>query len=271
MASAQGTILRLGSFIFSVSTATYERLSREDEWRWVPQERLNNTPAEQFTGWGSTTISLEGTIYPLFTPLTVSDKNGNVTIVGTNQLEAIRAVANLAQPQTLVDGRGKVFGQFVIVKLHEGQEYILDNGAPRKQDFRLDIRSYGGDTVSTTMNASVQPVINIGNAILNGVTNFTNNASQALSAAAGATAAAGAAVVPTGVAATAAAIAEGLGIINNQAQKIGTDTQGANQGVGGNLTNTVPGTPVGPLNAPGMTQPNPVTAPADLLQLYGVF
>ena len=160
MPAANGQVMMLGSFVFSINTATYNTLNRSDEWRWRTIERLGSFNAEQFNGWGSTTITLEGEIYPLRNYGGVQN-SGNITltngkIVGTNQLEAVRAMANTRQPQTLVDGAGKNYGQFVIVKLNEIQSMILDNGKPRKQEFRLELRSYGAYSTSQSITGPFQ-------------------------------------------------------------------------------------------------------------------
>ena len=157
MPNANGQVMAItgasggAMFVFSVNTATYDTLQRSDEWRWQALERLGNRMAEQFLGWGSTTITLQGSIYPLriYGGVTTND-NGSIRltngkIVGTNQLSTIRAIADQHAPVSLVDGAGKNYGQFVILKVTELQSAILDNGKPRKQEFTIDLRSYAGN------------------------------------------------------------------------------------------------------------------------------
>ncbi|TIU88782.1 MAG: hypothetical protein E5W01_12760, partial [Mesorhizobium sp.] len=61
------------------------------------------------------------------------------------QLNAMRAIASLGQPNMLVSGLGRIFGLFVILGVDETQTFFLDNGAPRKQEFNIDLKSYGPD------------------------------------------------------------------------------------------------------------------------------
>ena len=224
---AQTVPLRLGNFIFSVNTATYDKLTRVDEWRWVSQERLNNTPAEQFVGWGSTVITIEGRIYPLSRILSadVIGPNGKLVsgqVVGTNQLNALRALANARAPQVLSDGRGRNLGQFVITKLHEDQEYILDSGAPRKQSFILELKSFGPDDVNAFLTASAVQAVRIAGNILTGITDKLAVINQT-------------AVLP-GIAAAIAGIAAGAGI--PQAASIGMALLRIDNGVNGKMSAT---------------------------------
>ncbi|MBZ9850130.1 phage tail protein [Mesorhizobium sp. CA14] len=126
------TMMGLGPFRFSLSTAAYQSLERSDEFRWVAQERIGREPAAQFIGPGQTTFALSGTIYPHFRG-------------GWGQVEAMRAIAKTGAPQMLVSGLGRIFGLFYIENVSETQTIFWDNGAPRKQEFNLDLKSYGAD------------------------------------------------------------------------------------------------------------------------------
>lgn len=125
-------MMGLGPFRFSLSTAAYQALERSDEYRWVSQDRIGRHPAMQFVGAGHTSFLLSGTIYPAFRG-------------GLGQLNAMRAIASLGQPNMLVSGLGRIFGLFVILGVDETQTFFLDNGAPRKQEFNIDLKSYGPD------------------------------------------------------------------------------------------------------------------------------
>jgi phage tail protein len=58
------TMMALGSFRFSIETATYQELKRGQSYRWQSQVRLLRRPALQFVGAGSEMIELTGVIYP---------------------------------------------------------------------------------------------------------------------------------------------------------------------------------------------------------------
>lgn len=125
-------MMGLGPFRFSLSTAAYQSLERSDEYRWVSQDRIGRHPAMQYVGAGHTSFTLSGTIYPAFRG-------------GLGQLDTMRAVAALGEPNILVSGLGRIFGTFVILGVDETQTFFLDNGAPRKQEFNIDLKSYGPD------------------------------------------------------------------------------------------------------------------------------
>ncbi|MER8394094.1 phage tail protein [Mesorhizobium sp. M1340] len=126
------TMMGLGPFRFSLPTAAYQALDRGDEYRWVAQDRIGRAPAMQYIGAGQTSFTLSGVIYPAFRG-------------GLGQLDAMRAVGATGAPQMLVSGLGRIFGLFVILGVDETQTFFLDNGAPRKQEFNLDLKSYGAD------------------------------------------------------------------------------------------------------------------------------
>src|SRR5690606_31385097 len=83
----------LGPYPFGLNTAAFQELNRNTEWRWPGQDVFEGVPALQFTGYGKDTITLPGVIFPEYWG-------------GTGQLDALRALADQGQPQTLIDGRG---------------------------------------------------------------------------------------------------------------------------------------------------------------------
>lgn len=127
-----GIMLALGDFRFSIDTAAYDALSRSHEYRWEVQERLGRKNALQYMGPGAETISLDGTIYPQYRG-------------GLGQLDSMRAEADKGAPLLLVDGRGLVWGEYVIRQIDEGQSAFFDNGAPRKITFKVALEAYGED------------------------------------------------------------------------------------------------------------------------------
>ena len=129
-------LLALGNYRFSINTAAYQTLARTSEYRWATQERLTQRPAKQFIGLGNETIELDGVIFPHYKG-------------GLDQLEKMRAEAKKGKPLTLVDGLGNVWGLWVIESIEETQTELLNNGQPRKIEFRLSISHYGGSLWST--------------------------------------------------------------------------------------------------------------------------
>ena len=126
------TLLALGSYRFSVDTAAYQELTRTTEYRWPSQPRLGRRPARQFVGPGEDTIALRGVIYP--------HHQG-----GLGQLDDMRTEAEQGAPLQLVGGDGRVLGRWVVARIEETQPEHWSDGAPRRQDFVLELAYYGED------------------------------------------------------------------------------------------------------------------------------
>ncbi len=122
-------MLQLGEFQFGINTAAFQKLSRTNEWRWPSQDRFGNPPVLQYIGQGAETITLPGVIYP--------EWRG-----GFGQLDAMRAQAGQGQPLTMIDGRGQLMGKFAIERIEESQSVFADAGAPRKQEFTIQLRRF---------------------------------------------------------------------------------------------------------------------------------
>ena len=120
----------LGPFRFSVDTAAYQRLDRETSFRWAAQPRLGTSDALQFVG-DDDTVTLEGVIHGQTGP-------------GSGQVERMRSAGRLAMPLPLISGGGRVFGFFVIERVSEAQSVFAKGGAPKKQEFTIALRRYGG-------------------------------------------------------------------------------------------------------------------------------
>lgn len=123
-------LLALGDFRFTIETAAFQVLKRNNAYRWVAQARLRDLPTRQFVGVGDDTIDIPGTIYP------------NLG-AGIGQIEQMRETAQLGQPLLLADGLGFVWGRYVILSLQEERSFLLPDGRPRKQTFRLQLSQYG--------------------------------------------------------------------------------------------------------------------------------
>jgi len=122
----------LGAFKFSINTAAYQTLTRNTLYRWQPQERFGLMPAQQFTGLGEDSITLQGELYPHYAG-------------GLHQIDDMRQQAGLGKPLLLTDGNGFVKGKWVILSIDETGTVFLANGTPRKISFTLKITRYGED------------------------------------------------------------------------------------------------------------------------------
>ena len=89
----------LGAFRFSLSTAAYQEFVHKVEYRWVRQDVLGESPVHQYVGPGEQTITMRGVIYPHYKG-------------GLNQIALMRAQASLGIPLFMIDGTGRVWGQW---------------------------------------------------------------------------------------------------------------------------------------------------------------
>lgn len=127
-------MLALGPYRFSISTAAYQELERNNEWRWQAVDRIGTRPAQQYVGPGSETVNMRGIIYPGF----IAQR------AGLSQLPAMRAAADLGEPLMMVDGAGRVWGLMCITSIREGQKTFFSDGTPRAIDFDISMVAYGG-------------------------------------------------------------------------------------------------------------------------------
>ena len=56
-------LMKLGSFIFEINTATFESLSNSYKYEWSSKKRSQQNPSREFTGWDMTK-SISGVFYP---------------------------------------------------------------------------------------------------------------------------------------------------------------------------------------------------------------
>ena len=59
----------------------------------------------------------------------------------------MRAMADEGEELRLVDGRGYVIGTYVITRITENQATFAAEGVPLKQDFQIELATYGEDGV----------------------------------------------------------------------------------------------------------------------------
>ena len=138
IAPSGAVLLMLGSWPFGINAASFERLSRRAEFRWPAHERVGRRPVLQYTGPGRDAITLEGVIFPTF-------RGGD--------LARLRALAESGTPELLVDGRGGVYGKWVVARLEETRSFLHRNGAPRKIEYTLELEHYGEDAPGGRLSA----------------------------------------------------------------------------------------------------------------------
>ncbi|MCR1760396.1 phage tail protein, partial [Pseudomonas aeruginosa] len=128
-------------FYFNLNTAAFDALQRNSAYNWSGQVRLGRRPALQSVGMGEESILLKGAVFPLRRQVGNQEK-----VVGLEQLEALRRLAERREPLILSSGYGEVqMGLWCLVRISENQSALLGNGAPRKQTFDLEFKRYGDD------------------------------------------------------------------------------------------------------------------------------
>lgn len=131
---ANDTMLALGAFRFSISTAAYQQLERQSSYKWEEVERFGQPPLMQYCGYDSETISLKGTILPEYKG-------------GLGQMSQMRVQASLGIALPLVTGTGNYYGLWVVESITEAQEVFWSNGQPRKIDFQINLKKYAEVTL----------------------------------------------------------------------------------------------------------------------------
>lgn len=128
-----GTLIILGPFRFSLATAAFDEMSRSSGYDWKQIDRIGVAPALQFTGPAAETITMRGRIIPGFTG-------------GVEQLAQMRALAGLGRPLFLVDGMGRVHGNWVIEAVNDTGTMHFSDGMPRIATFDLTLKKYDDGT-----------------------------------------------------------------------------------------------------------------------------
>jgi len=141
-------LMNLGSFQFSLDTAVFDELRRSTTYNWPEQSRIGTTAAIQFTGQDAETITLPGRIYPHFRG-------------GLGQVDAMRSMAQAGKPLLLVDGLGSIKGFWSITRIDECRKVLWSSGAPRLQEFTIDLKYYGpnGNDVQPRAYSAVQAAV----------------------------------------------------------------------------------------------------------------
>ena len=127
-------MLALGMFVFSLSTAAYQALQRQTEWRHASNPRVGAAPARQFVGRGDDTITLPGIILPELAGSALS-------------LDALRLMANTGKAWPMVEGSGRIYGLWIIESLNETKTLFFRDGTPRRIEFTLCLKRVDDDRI----------------------------------------------------------------------------------------------------------------------------
>ena len=145
-------MMALGMFVFSLSTAAYQELQRQTEWRHVSNTRIGAAPARQFVGRGDDSITLPGVILP--------ELAGSVL-----SLDTLRLMANTGKAWPMVEGSGRIYGLWVIESLSETKTVFFRDGTPRRLEFTLNLKRIDDDRIDL-LGAGTSAGVNILRALL---------------------------------------------------------------------------------------------------------
>lgn len=131
-------LMALGQFVFGLQTVAFTSLQRQTAWRHAQTSRVGARAASQFVGPGEDTITLPGVILPEF---------------GTRMsLDELHSLADAGQPLALVDGEGRVYGQWVITEKSETASHFGRTGEPLRIEFSLTLRRVDDNVVDSQPN-----------------------------------------------------------------------------------------------------------------------
>ncbi|WP_374406547.1 phage tail protein [Pelagerythrobacter sp.] len=119
-------LLTLGMFVFGMDTLAYHELTHSIEWRHGTTDRHQARPASQYLGPGPETLSFSGVCIP--------ELGGDY-----GAFETIQAMGDTGDDYPLLDGYGRVFGSYRIVRLERQHLVVLAGGVPRHTGFRIEL------------------------------------------------------------------------------------------------------------------------------------
>ena len=126
------TLLSLGTFKFSVSTASFDSISQSLNYNWAKQPKLGSAEGLQFTGETNAEISISGVTFPAITGV-------------QNPLEQVRQMAVSGKPHILVDAFGNVHGYYAIIGLSLQSSAFNVHGSHQKQTYEMRLVYYGSN------------------------------------------------------------------------------------------------------------------------------
>ncbi|MBN3820068.1 phage tail protein [Paraburkholderia sp. Se-20369] len=121
-------MMSLNQFVFSLATAPFRELKRQRSWKHPTTSRIGVRDASQFAGAGNDTISITGSVAP---------DNGIGEIAS---IEELVRMGDVGDAYVLVDGKGYVYGAYVIESVNVTGTYHTKEGVPRKVDFDMALK-----------------------------------------------------------------------------------------------------------------------------------
>lgn len=125
--------LALGGFAFEAYGFSYEERSRRLDARWASIPLAGAVDARQWTGGTGRTETIRGVLFP-------------AEFGGLAALDGIAALASAGQPVPFVsigDGNN-VFGMVIIEEVEEDIGFVLADGTPMKNGYRIELAHFPG-------------------------------------------------------------------------------------------------------------------------------
>jgi phage protein U len=120
-------LMTLGLFVFGMDTAAYHAFNRKMAWRHEESQRFMARAASQYAGPGDDAITIGGRLAP--------------EIAGTyGAMDRLIEMADTGDSWPLMDGLGRVLGNYRITALDQTHHDILAGGIPRSIDFSIDLK-----------------------------------------------------------------------------------------------------------------------------------
>jgi phage protein U len=151
-------LMMWGSFIFSLSTLAYQRLTVQEGWNWAAQPRIGETDRLQYTGKKAPVIQFEGEIYAALVNdsllTSALESWGLFSSSGVDPVEQLRMQANTHMPYMLVTGTGRVMGYWALTQLSQVMDTFGLNGQHTHQTVSLTLQYYGATLAGATEDLS---------------------------------------------------------------------------------------------------------------------
>ncbi|APD12632.1 phage tail protein [Pandoraea sputorum] len=115
-------MMAYGLFVFTLSTVSYQELSRQLNWRYAANPRIGLRPDRQFLGPDEEPITMRGTLLPELTG-------------GRMSLKMLETLGSQGKAWPLLEGTGNIYGIYTLESLETTSTLFFDNGAPRRIEF----------------------------------------------------------------------------------------------------------------------------------------
>ena len=127
MDQTKTSMMSLGLFVFTINTAMFDQMQRDNKFLWAKKMSVGRGPLYQFVGVDDETISLSGILVP---PITG----------GAEELEKLRAMGKQGKSWNLVSGTGEDLGAWFIENVSESGSLFKADGTARKIDFSMNLK-----------------------------------------------------------------------------------------------------------------------------------